>query len=128
MAIVDISLNGTSGLELTERINLRWPDLLVLIFSSHNKAAYVRRAFRRDARGIDMTRRDMKGKTMRFHRPTSQRNCPECGGKMMEVDRCHENGMLFVWHECNREDCNGQWLQKIPQKSQNRIGTGSYSR
>ena len=51
LAIVDISLNGTSGLELTERINLRWPDLLVLIFSSHNEAAYVRRAFRRGARG-----------------------------------------------------------------------------
>ena len=59
----------------------------------------------------------MKEKTVKFHRPAGKKNCPECGGKMVEADRCHENGMLFVWHECARNDCHGQWLQKIPEKS-----------
>jgi predicted RNA-binding Zn-ribbon protein involved in translation (DUF1610 family) len=62
----------------------------------------------------------IKGKTARFHRHAGKRNCPECGGKMVEVDRCRENDMLFVWHECERNDCDGQWLQKIPEKSEHK--------
>ena len=33
--------------------------------------------------------------------------------QMAEVDRCNENRTLFVWYECSRNDCNGQWLQKM---------------
>ena len=62
---------------------------------------------------------DMKGITVGFRRTPGQKRCPECGAKMIEVDRCNENGALFVWHECSRDNCNGQWLQKIPQESQN---------
>ncbi len=40
--------------------------------------------------------------------------CPECGDQMLEVDRCNENGALFIWHECSRKSCDGQWLEKIP--------------
>lgn len=42
----------------------------------------------------------------------SGRQCPECGSKMNEVERCVENCVLFVWYECSRDDCDGQWLQK----------------
>lgn len=38
--------------------------------------------------------------------------CTECGGRMAEVDRINENGFLYVWHECVRSGCNGQWLEK----------------
>lgn len=51
LAIVDISLNGASGLELTEVIKSRWPNMPVMIFSSHDELLYVRNAFRTGARG-----------------------------------------------------------------------------
>ena len=54
----------------------------------------------------------------RFRQTPGQRRCPECGGRMVEADRCNENGVMFVWHECSGDSCNGQWLQKIPQKFQ----------
>ena len=40
--------------------------------------------------------------------------CPECGAAMLEVDRCNENGNLFVWYRCSKNNCDGQWLQKSP--------------
>lgn len=39
--------------------------------------------------------------------------CPECGDKMAEVDRRNENSAIFVWYECNRDDCGGQWLERV---------------
>ena len=44
-------------------------------------------------------------------------HCSECGGQMTEVDRHNENQALFVWYECTRNDCDGQWLKKISQVS-----------
>jgi DNA-binding NarL/FixJ family response regulator len=51
LAIVDISLNGASGLELTEVMKSRWPNIPVVIFSSHDELFFVRNAFRTGARG-----------------------------------------------------------------------------
>ncbi|MBN2018861.1 MAG: hypothetical protein JW749_01405 [Sedimentisphaerales bacterium] len=39
-------------------------------------------------------------------------HCPECGDRMVEVERINENGFLFVWYECARAGCSGQWLEK----------------
>lgn len=50
----------------------------------------------------------------RFRQVLNKQFCPECGTHMKEVDRCRENGALFVWYQCSRNDCDGQWLQKIP--------------
>lgn len=47
----------------------------------------------------------------------SEKRCPECGDKMTETDRRNENGALFVWYECSRNDCDGQWLEKAPHES-----------
>lgn len=41
-------------------------------------------------------------------------SCPECRSQMKEAERREENGALFVWFECSRTECRGQWLQKIP--------------
>ncbi len=60
----------------------------------------------------------------RFHQTSDRKCCPECGDSMIEVDRSNENGALFVWHECSKNDCNGQWLQKIPHKVQNNHASG----
>jgi len=38
--------------------------------------------------------------------------CPECGSPMIEVDRQIENQITFIWYECVRPDCDGQWLQR----------------
>ena len=50
-----------------------------------------------------------------FHATLSGQYCPECSAQMMEIDRHNENGALFVWYGCNRDGCDGQWLQKISQ-------------
>jgi hypothetical protein len=42
--------------------------------------------------------------------------CPECGGKMTELERVCENGTTFVWFRCGDKNCSGQWLQKIPRQ------------
>jgi len=38
--------------------------------------------------------------------------CPQCGSAMAEAERINENGFSFVWYECIRADCDGQWLEK----------------
>ncbi len=51
LAIVDISLGGTNGLELTEIMKSRYPDVLVLVLSVHDGLFYARRALRAGASG-----------------------------------------------------------------------------
>jgi len=51
LAIIDISLEGVSGLELTERMKLRRPNLIVLILSMHDGLLYAQRALRAGATG-----------------------------------------------------------------------------
>lgn len=51
LAIVDISLEGVNGLELTERIKSRSPGMLVLVLSVHDALFYARRALRAGASG-----------------------------------------------------------------------------
>ena len=46
----------------------------------------------------------------------NKRPCPECGGPMKEVDRRSENETLYVWLDCNQNNCDGQWLQKTQHK------------
>jgi DNA-binding NarL/FixJ family response regulator len=52
LAVVDISLDGTSGLQLTERMKLYNPHLPVLILTMHDEELYAKRAFRAGARGF----------------------------------------------------------------------------
>lgn len=51
LAIVDILLEGASGLELTERMKLHRPNLIVLILSMHDGLLYAQRALRAGATG-----------------------------------------------------------------------------
>ena len=51
LAVVDISLEGMSGLELTEIMKSRRPDLIVLILSMHDGLLYAQRALRAGAAG-----------------------------------------------------------------------------
>ena len=51
LAIVDISLEGMNGLELTEIMKLRSPKMIVLILSMYEGLFYAQRALRAGASG-----------------------------------------------------------------------------
>ena len=53
-AIVDISLEGRSGLELIRDLKARHPDLPILALSMHDESLYAERALRAGARGYVM--------------------------------------------------------------------------
>ncbi|MHC4544785.1 MAG: response regulator [Planctomycetota bacterium] len=51
LAIVDISLDGPNGIQLTERIKSQNPHLPVLVLTMHDEELYVKRAFQAGAKG-----------------------------------------------------------------------------
>ncbi len=51
LVMVDVSLPGTSGIELTATLARLYPDLPCLIVSAHRDGDYVRRALDSGARG-----------------------------------------------------------------------------
>lgn len=55
---------------------------------------------------------DVSGLSARLRQAANRQLCPECGAQMTEVDRFSDNGSVFVWYECTRDNCSGQWLQK----------------
>lgn len=54
IAVIDISLLGTNGIELTKTIRETSPHLPVLILSMHDETLYAERALRAGARGYVM--------------------------------------------------------------------------
>lgn len=54
LVIVDISLAGTSGIELIKDLVSRDPILRILVLSTHDEALYAERALRAGARGYVM--------------------------------------------------------------------------
>ena len=54
LVIVDVSLDGNDGVELTKELNRRWPDLPVLGYSMHDEQIYAERLLRAGARGYVM--------------------------------------------------------------------------
>lgn len=54
MAIVDISLKQTSGIELLKDIKVQFPNLPVLVLSMHDEALFAERALRAGAKGYIM--------------------------------------------------------------------------
>lgn len=51
LAIVDLTLKNSDGLELIKDIHSRWPDLLALVVSMHDESLYAERVIRAGARG-----------------------------------------------------------------------------
>jgi DNA-binding NarL/FixJ family response regulator len=51
LAMIDISLKGISGIELTKQIVAQYPNLPVLILSVHDEPIYVERALQVGAKG-----------------------------------------------------------------------------
>lgn len=56
LAIVDLSLEGTSGLELIKHLQANYPDLLILVVSMHDEHLFAERSLQAGARGYLMKR------------------------------------------------------------------------
>lgn len=56
LVLMDISLEGTSGIELTKNILVKQPDLRVLVISMYDESVYVDRALQAGAKGYLMKR------------------------------------------------------------------------
>jgi DNA-binding NarL/FixJ family response regulator len=54
LILVDLSLEGRSGLKLVEELHARYPAVPVLVFSMHYETLYAERALRAGARGYVM--------------------------------------------------------------------------
>ena len=51
LALMDINMRGTNGIELTAQFHALFPHIAVLILSMHDKAEYVMQAMQAGARG-----------------------------------------------------------------------------
>lgn len=51
LAIIDLALKNSNGLELIKDIHSRWPRLLMLVLSMHDESLYAERVMRAGARG-----------------------------------------------------------------------------
>jgi DNA-binding NarL/FixJ family response regulator len=76
VAIVDISLESGSGIELIKSIKALLPAVTVLVLSMHDESLYAERALRAGARGYVMKR--------------------EAAKKVIEAIRCVLAGQLYV--------------------------------
>jgi len=76
IAIVDISLETGSGIELIKSIKAMFPAVTVLVLSMHDESLYAERALRAGARGYIMKR--------------------EAAKKVIQAIRCVLAGQLYV--------------------------------
>lgn len=51
VAVIDLMLKGSSGLDLIKDIHTRWPQMLILVVSMHDETLYAERVLRAGARG-----------------------------------------------------------------------------
>jgi hypothetical protein len=61
-----------------------------------------------------MITKDLNKFSTKFLHALDKHFCPECSSNLMEAERRNENGVLYVWYECNRNGCDGQWCRKYP--------------
>jgi DNA-binding NarL/FixJ family response regulator len=54
IALIDITLNGASGIELLKNVKSRFPKLKMLVLSMHDESVYAHRALRAGASGYIM--------------------------------------------------------------------------
>ena len=47
----------------------------------------------------------------RLFKVINNQRCPQCSSQMKEADRRKEESVTYVWFECVKADCDGQWMQ-----------------
>ncbi|HOD84407.1 MAG: Oxygen regulatory protein NreC [Planctomycetes bacterium ADurb.Bin126] len=63
VAIVDISLHDSNGIDLIKDMLIRWPKLPILVLSMHSESFYAERVFRAGAKGY-VTKGEPSGKVI----------------------------------------------------------------
>ena len=58
--IIDLSMPGLDGLEVTRRVHLDFPNIAIVVFSAYSSDSYVSLAFRNGALGYVLKDSDMK--------------------------------------------------------------------
>ncbi len=79
LAIVDISLQGGSGIELIKNIKATCPGVMVIVLSMHDEMMYAERSLRAGARGYIMKR--------------------EATRNVLQAIRCVLDGKLYLGHK-----------------------------
>lgn len=106
LALVDIFLEGSNGIELTKMIRARWPSVRVLILSMHDEGVYARRALRAGALGyvmkqeVSKTILDAIRTVLRGERFVSPRVAAEVAG---ETEEAHSDDADLVATLSDRE-------------------------
>ena len=95
LAVVDISLDGSSGLELIKDLKAQYPKVDVLVLSMHDETLYAERAMRAGASGYIMKR--------------------EATGRVLDALRAVLSGGLFFSNAVN-----AQLAQKLVQGTTNK--------
>ena len=54
LALIDLTLKGSDGLDLIKKIHQHWPDILSLVVSMHEESVYAERALKAGAMGYVM--------------------------------------------------------------------------
>lgn len=83
MALVDITIKGTNGIELIKNIKFKYPNLPTLVLSMHEEALYAERAIRAGAHGYVMKQ--------------------EAAGQVMAAIRCVLRGEIYLSAAMNVE-------------------------
>jgi DNA-binding NarL/FixJ family response regulator len=86
IAVVDISLDGSSGLELIKDLKAQYPKVDVLVLSMHDETLYAERAMRAGASGYIMKR--------------------EATGRVLDALRAVLSGGLFFSNAVNAPPTN----------------------
>jgi len=95
IAVVDISLDGSSGLELIKDLKAQYPKVDILVLSMHDETLYAERAMRAGASGYIMKR--------------------EATGRVLDALRAVLSGGLFFSNAVN-----AQLAQKLVQGTTNK--------
>ena len=82
LIVVDVTLDGMTGIELTKSLRDRFPDVRILVLSMHDESLYAERALRAGANGYIMKR--------------------ESGRKLLTAMRQVLSGQTYISEEVNR--------------------------
>lgn len=63
IALIDISLKDSSGIELIKDIRVRWPKLPIMVLSMHDESFYAERVLRAGAKGY-VSKSEISGKVI----------------------------------------------------------------
>jgi DNA-binding NarL/FixJ family response regulator len=105
IALIDISLKHTSGLELIKDLKIQQPTVAVIVVSMHDETLYAERALRAGARGYVMKQETTKNVL------TAIRRVLEGGVYLSDIVVARMAGHLAGQHQ--RESANAERVEQL---------------